>query len=63
MSAHDILFLLYVIQEINNQHRCTSCSRDEPWIRQDLVAQAQEILGAAYERVYGSQKPEHPVDF
>lgn len=56
MTAHDILYVLYVLQEL-----IQVLEHEDKYMYEDLVAESQTILGRAYEQVYGSPGPERPV--
>lgn len=56
MSAHDILYVLYVLKEL-----IQALEHEDKYMYEDLVQESELILGRAYEQVYGSAGAEHPV--
>lgn len=56
MTAHDVLYVMYVLKEL-----ILALEHEDKYMYEDLVSEAESILGHAYEQVYGSSGTEHPV--
>lgn len=53
MSAHDIMYIMFVLKEMLEY-----IQGEDKFQYEELVHDAQVILGNAYEQVYGSPGPE-----
>jgi hypothetical protein len=61
MSAHEILFIMYAVQELVLRLRQSTPDHPDHWDVLEIAQQAETVLGVAYDKAYGFSEAKHSL--
>lgn len=61
MSPHEILFVMYAVQELALRLRQNTLDPPEHWDVFEIAQQAEAVLGVAYDKAYGFSEAKHSL--